>query len=159
MLTRVLAVILAILFLPEKGFAQKASPTEVAALWGLGIGFLTYILLYYICFSLCLYIISKKTKQTDCWMAWVPLANLILICKIGGMPYSLILGFLSGFVPIVGFFSVPGLLGYMWFKIALARAKPGWLGVGTVVPLLGLVCMAIIASANDPEKRMNSESD
>jgi hypothetical protein len=79
-------------------------------------------------------------------MAWVPIANLFLICKIINVPYWYLLGYLLGFIPYyIGTICSLVLLGFFWFKIAQARGKPGWVGILVCFPLVGLVVMGYLA--------------
>ncbi len=104
-------------------------------------------LLFYIYYSVCLQLISKKTNQGPIWLAWVPIAQLFLMCKIAGISYLWLLLLLLSFIPIVGMLSSLGLGGFIWYKIALARQKPGWLGILTVIPIVGLVFTGYLAFA------------
>ena len=40
----------------------------------------------YVWFALCLYIIAKKTGTPNPWLAWIPIANFYLMCKVAGKP-------------------------------------------------------------------------
>jgi len=99
----------------------------------------------YVYGALCLMFIAKKTNQGPTWMAWVPIANLFLMAKIAGLPYIWLLIFLGGFIPYLGALVSMGFAGYIWWKIAEARGKPGWLGILCVLPLASFVGMGILA--------------
>jgi len=92
----------------------------------------------YVYYALTLQLIGNKTGTTDAWMAWVPIANLYLMCKIAKKPgWWTVLMFIP-FVNIVIFVIV-------WMGIAQARRKPAWLGVLMLVPVVGLIIPAHLA--------------
>lgn len=143
--------------------SSRFSKTGVAAAATIGIAavliVLFFVALFYVYSSLCLYLIAKKTAQEPAWLAWIPIGNLFLMCKIGKLSYLWLLPLLVPFVamPIVflfgaitgaagaaitGGFSViilvmqilsslamAALFAFIWYKIALARNKPGWIGI------------------------------
>ena len=92
----------------------------------------------YIWVALCLYIIAKKTNTENPWMAWIPIANVVLACQIAGKPWWWIFLF---FIPIVNI--VLGII-VMW-KICEVRGKPGWLGILMIIPVANLIIPGILA--------------
>ncbi len=108
------------------------------------------LLLAYIYSAICLQYIAKKTNASPAWLAWVPVGNIFLMCKIGGVSYWWMLLLLLLFVPY-NFITVPvslGFFGFVWYKIALARNKPGWVGVLAVIPLVHLFIYGYLAFSN-----------
>jgi hypothetical protein len=58
------------------------------------------------------------------------------------------LGLLTLLIPIInilGNFYAIGLFVYLWYKIALARNKPGWIGILTIIPIANFVAMGYLA--------------
>ncbi|MBU1726786.1 MAG: hypothetical protein KJ880_04065 [Candidatus Omnitrophica bacterium] len=106
---------------------------------------LIIVLIGYIYTALCLYLIAKKTAKDPAWMAWIPIANLFLMCKIGSVSYWFLLILLLGAIPFAGFLFVIGFSGFVWYKIALERGKDGWIGILTCIPLIGLITMGYLA--------------
>ena len=106
-------------------------------------------LLLYIYSAICLQIIAKKTGQHPAWMAWIPVANLFLMCKIGKLDYKWLLLLLVSFVPLIGTFFGPICVlfwtAFAWYKIAIARGKEGWIGAITIIPVIGLFTMGYLA--------------
>jgi hypothetical protein len=90
-------------------------------------------------------LIAKKTSQTPAWLAWIPIANLFLMCKIAALPYWWLFGILLGFIPYVGWLLSSALSGYIWYRIALARNKPGWVGILIIIPVVNLAIMGYLA--------------
>ena len=102
-------------------------------------------LLFYVYISYCLFLIARKTDQGPLWWAWVPILNLILMLKIAGLSYYWLGGFLLGLIPIVGNIFVLAISAYIWYKIALVRNKPGWLGILACLPIVNLVIIGYLA--------------
>jgi hypothetical protein len=104
-------------------------------------------LLFYIYSAVCLFIIAKKTATPRPWLAWIPLANLFLMCKAGGLSYLWLLGLFLGLMPFIGTLLTAALMAFIWYNIALKRNKPGWLGILTIVPVVNLVVVGYLAFA------------
>ncbi|MDP2943630.1 MAG: hypothetical protein Q8O36_09030 [Candidatus Omnitrophota bacterium] len=127
--------------------------TETAAFMAFLMAFAGVIificLLLYIYSAICLQIIAKKTGQHLAWMAWIPVANLFLMCKIGKLDYKWLLLLLVSFVPLIGTFFGPICAlfwtAFAWYKIAIARGKEGWIGAITIIPVIGLFTMGYLA--------------
>ena len=92
----------------------------------------------YVWIALCLYIVAKKTNTANPWLAWIPVANVLLACQIAGKPWWWIFFFL---IPIAN--AVFGIL-VMW-KICEVRSKPGWLALLMLVPVANLIIPGILA--------------
>jgi hypothetical protein len=91
--------------------------------------------------AFCLYTIAKKTNTENPWLAWIPIANIVLACQIAGKPWWWVFLF---FIPIA---NIVFAILVVW-KIAEARKKPGWLGILLIVPIVNLVIFGIIAFAD-----------
>lgn len=123
---------------------QKAKNLEKLVAVFAGIILLLLIPIY-IYSSICLQFIAKKTNRPPVWLAWIPVANLFLMCKIAGISYWWLLLILGSFIPVLGFVCAMGLTGFLWYKIAIARNKPGWIGVLAIVPLVNFFIMGYLA--------------
>ncbi len=97
--------------------------------WGLAV---------YAWFALCLYLIAGKTGTRDAWLAWIPFANLYLMCKVAGLSGWWAILF---FIPLVNLI----LVVVVWMNIARACNKPSWLGILMLVPLVNLVIPGALA--------------
>ncbi len=82
--------------------------------------------------------IAGKTGTPDGWLAWIPVANVYLMCKIAGKPTWWVVLFFIPFVNIIMSIIV-------WMGIAEARRKPAWLGVLMIVPVANLIVPAHLA--------------
>jgi len=116
-------------------------------------GILTVIgLVLYIYFALALYAIAKKTDTPNPWMAWVPIANIILTWQISKTPvWTLIVLFAAMFVtfiPIIGQLLAFGIIAiqiFWWWKICEKIGYPSWWSVMQLIPVVWLVMIGIMA--------------
>ncbi|MBN2187089.1 MAG: hypothetical protein JW732_06530 [Dehalococcoidia bacterium] len=88
--------------------------------------------------ALCLQNIARKTDTEPEWLAWIPIANLYLMCKIAQKPWWWVLLF---FIPIANIV----ILVLVWMRIAEARDKNRWLGLLILVPLANLIFLGYLA--------------
>ena len=126
-------------------FTPGQKKIAAAVTIGVMLTILFFVLVVYIYASICLQLIAKKTGSPDPWLAWIPVANVFLMCKIAGLSYWWLLVFLLSFIPVLGMLCNMAISGYIWYKIALARNKPGWIGAISIVPLVGLITMGYLA--------------
>ncbi len=79
-----------------------------------------------------IYILAKKTNTPKAWLAFIPIAQLYLFCKIGGKPgwWMLLM-----FIPIIQIF----IFTFTWMGIAQVRNRPPWLGLFILVPVVNLI--------------------
>ena len=103
----------------------------MAVLWAV------WLVVYAFC-AICLQVMANKTNTELGWLAWIPLANLYLMCKIAGKPGWWTLLF---FVPFVGLIATI----VIWVGIADARGKPGWMGAFIILPVLNFGLMGYLA--------------
>lgn len=130
--------------------SEKDAKLAVAVAGGIFLVLIVIIIVLYVYSALCLFFIAKKTSTEPAWMAWVPIANMFLMCNIAKMSYLWLLGLLGSLIPylsIVANIYLMGLFVYMWYKIAIARGKPGWVGILTIIPVVNLVIMGYLAFA------------
>lgn len=95
----------------------------------------------YIYISLALQAIATKTGTPNAWLAWIPIANLILMLQVANKPLWWFLLFLIPLVNVV--ISI-----IVWMAVAEARGKPSWWGIITIVPLVGLIVPGYLAWAD-----------
>lgn len=106
----------------------------------------------YVYGSLALMTIAKRTKTENAWLAWIPIANIYLMMRIGKLPtWSLALWALI-FVPMLGGLTAAGMNVWYWWMIAERRGKEGWWGILMLVPILNLVLLGILAWGEDEKK-------
>src|SRR5579884_3977583 len=92
-------------------------------------------LAYYVAFAAALMTIARKTGTPGAGLAWIPIANLVLMCRIAGQSGWLALVFL---IPVVNLIMAI----VFWSVIARKRGKPGWMGVLIIIPLVNLLVVA-----------------
>jgi len=85
----------------------------------------------------CLQIIAVKTDTENGWLAWIPIANIYLICKIAEKPGWWLLLLL---IPVVNIF----ISIIVWMEIAKACNKSDWLGILMIVPIVNLIVLGYL---------------
>lgn len=100
--------------------------------------YFVFILAFYIYGALALQTIAKKTNALNSWMAWVPIANIYLMCLIAKRPGWWVVLF---FVPIANIIATI----MIWMDIAVARGKENWWGILMLVPGLNLIVPGYLA--------------
>lgn len=92
----------------------------------------------YIYMALALQTIAVKTNTANAWLAWVPIANAILMLQIAKKPLWWIILFAIPIVNIV-------IVIMVWMGVAEARQKPNWWGILAIVPLVNMVVPGYLA--------------
>jgi len=126
----------------EQKFSQESqtvTAADTAAFLAIFLGIILAILLFFhVFFALCLQLIAIKTCTQPSWLAWIPVANLFLMCKIGGLSYFWLLALFVPFLNLV-------VTIYMWCRISEARGKPGILSLLLLVPIANLIFVVYLA--------------
>jgi uncharacterized membrane protein YphA (DoxX/SURF4 family) len=131
-------------------------PAAMAGLGAMIAGLIVFSIIasvvIYVYYGITVMFTAKKLSVEPSWLAWIPIANLVLMAKMAKMhwwPVLLVIGFI---IPFVNFVAVIMLLVYyiIWlWKICEERGKEGWLAVLIIVPGLGalwnLVLWGILA--------------
>ncbi len=100
-------------------------------------GLLLY-LVFYIVETVPVYVIAKRCGHEYAWLAFVPLANLWLLCDMADLEMWFLIVWLVPYVNIL-------FLAWIWWRIAENTNKPGYIGLLMVVPLLNLLVGYYIA--------------
>ena len=95
-------------------------------------------ILLYLWFALCLYTIANKTRTPNPQLAWIPIANFYLMCKIAGKPGWWTVLF---FIPLVNIVT----LIIVWMAIAKARHQPAWIGILMIIPVANIIIPGVLA--------------
>jgi hypothetical protein len=103
--------------------------------------FAAFFAAFYIYMALALMTIATKTNTPNGWLAWIPIANLILMLNIARKPVWWILLCLIPLVNII-------ILIIVWMAIAEARQKPNWWGILMIVPFVNLIVPGYLAWAD-----------
>ncbi len=88
--------------------------------------------------AFCLQTIAIKTNTKDEWLAWIPIANLYLVCKTAGRPGW---WFLLCLIPLVNIIVTI----ILWMEIAKARNEASWLGILTIIPIVNFIVLGYLA--------------
>ncbi|HYE65624.1 MAG TPA: DUF5684 domain-containing protein [Pyrinomonadaceae bacterium] len=117
-------------------FALQSNPLfSVLKLVGvlLVLGFALYLYL-----GITLMLLARKTETPGAGLAWIPIANLFLMCRIARRPawWGLLL-----LIPLLNLF----FFALVWMSIAEVRGRPAWIGGLAVVPLIGLIVPLYLA--------------
>jgi hypothetical protein len=136
--------LLALLVLSPIGRALAQDNNSLAAA-GLGVGLIMVFLVFaaacYVYMALALQTIANKTKTENSWLAWIPIANMVLMLSVAKKPiWWIILCFIPG-VNLV-------ILVIVMMAVAEARAKPSWWGILFIVPVANLVVPGMLAWAD-----------
>jgi hypothetical protein len=126
-------------------FAQDSSSSDgtMPALFagGMLLFFLVFAAACYVYVALALSTIATKTNTENPWLAWIPIANVVLMLNIAKKPIWWIILF---FIPIVSI--VIAII--VWMGVAEARGKPNWWGILLIVPVVGLIVPGYLAWAD-----------
>lgn len=100
--------------------------------------FLLIFFFFYIFYAVTLMMIARRTQTSGAGLAWIPIANLFLMCHIARRPNWW--GVMC-FVPILNllFFTM------LWMGIAEASGKSIFVGLLAIVPFVGLLVPAYLA--------------
>lgn len=99
-------------------------------------------ILAYVVISVSLFVLANRKKEEFSWFAFVPLLNLLLLCKIGKVNPFWLLTFLF---PPVGVFVAVWIL----MRVASACGKSWVWGILMAVPCVQLVAWPLLAAGAD----------
>jgi len=119
-------------------------------------------ILPYIYYAVTLQMIASKTGTENAWLAWIPIAQVYLECKIAGKPgWWLLLRLLPVLIPFAGLIITSIVTIIVWMGISEARRKSTWLGILSIVPLLNLFLFGYLAFSKDegPIKKEEKKAD
>lgn len=104
--------------------------------------FLLSGLALYVYFSVTLMAIARKTNTPGAGMAWIPVVNLYLMCRIGRRPGW---WFLLLFIPVIGLV----VFAVIWMSIAEVSGKSVLVGALAIVPVIGWIVPAYLAAGKN----------
>lgn len=103
---------------------------------------IVFFLVFYVYSAVCLMFLAKKTGTSNGWMAWIPILNIYLTCKVAGKSGLWMIWF---FIPIVNIIALPIIAVLLWVGIAQRVGRSGWWGVLMLFPILNLIMMGVLA--------------
>lgn len=134
-------LLLALLVSGGTALAFQDEQVAIAAAGAFMLVFLVIGLGFYVYLALALQTIAKKTNTVNPWLAWIPIANIVLMLNIAQKPIWWIILCFIPFVNIVIFIIV-------WMAIAKARNKPEWWGILMIVPFVNIIVPGYLAWAD-----------
>ncbi|MBD3244993.1 MAG: hypothetical protein GF335_03305 [Candidatus Moranbacteria bacterium] len=145
--------------------AEQLDPTAAGAIAAtfatFGIIFLILGIALYVYYAICLMKIAKRLNVNNAWMAWIPVANVVLQLQVAKMSPWLALVFVGMFIPVVNFIAGIAMLVInviSWMKIAERLGKPNWWGVLTLVPIVNLIVPGYLAFSQSQSQSANKTS-
>lgn len=123
---------------PMAGYPDLAATSDPAMSATTMIIFLIIALAVYLYTAWCLLHIAKKTNTPNEWLAWIPIANIVLMVQIARLPLWWIVGLLIPYLNIA-------VAVYVWWKIAEQRRRPGWWGILMLIGPVNLVLLWFLA--------------
>ena len=88
--------------------------------------------------------IAKKANHKYPWLAWIPIANIVLMLQMADLHWAWILLLIGFIIPLLNFLVMIAFAVIMvmaWWKIAEKIGKPGWWGLivilAGIIPILG----------------------
>jgi len=105
---------------------------------GMMISGIIFGIIIYLWMAICLQKIAERTGTLNGWLAWIPVANIYLMCMIAGKAWWWLLLCLIPYVNII--FTI-----MLWCRVAEARGKPAWWGVLMLIPVVNFVIPGILA--------------
>lgn len=114
---------------PE-ALGAAAGAFGLSMLFGLALG---------VYFAATLMVIAKKTGTPNAWLAWVPIANVFLLCRAARRP-----GWWALLLCLPGLNLVAAVV--IWMGIAAARGREAWTGALILIPVIGFFVPAYLAS-------------
>jgi len=120
---------------------------NLGALMAFGLIFLAIFLAIYIYAAIALMCIAKKTKTSNRWLAFIPIANFYLVTQMAKQSGWWTLILLAGFIPMIGSLVV-GVVGiWMFWMIAEKIKFPGWTSILLIIPVVNLIMLGVWAWA------------
>lgn len=103
--------------------------------------FFEFIILFFIVYFYCaisLQVIAKRTNTNNSWLAWIPFANLFLMCKIARVA---LWWFILLFIPLINIF----IFVVLWMKISQQCGFSKYVGLVILVPIVNLFIFGFLA--------------
>lgn len=120
------------------GMPMPSAAAASAGLFAMNAGMIFGTIISLIVAGIPLYIIAQKRGHQSPWLAFIPIANLYLMCEIAEKPITWMLAML---VPCVGVI----FLCLAWNDIAEKMGFQNWLGWLMIVPVVNIAVMYYIA--------------
>jgi hypothetical protein len=132
-------VILATVVLtPILALAQSDEMPSAGMSMAVGAVILICALAAYVYVALAVQTIANKTNTPNSWLAWIPIANIILLLNVAQKPVWWIVLFLIPLVSLI-------MAIIVWMAVAERRGKPSWWGIMLIVPVMNVIMPGYLA--------------
>lgn len=138
----------------------KAEASQAGIMLIFAVISLILVLGLYIYSALTFQAIAKKLKHQSPWLAWIPIANIVLLYQLSGTPsWTIILyfvGLVLAAIPVVGLILSIGvaIIAVYWFWMICEKLnRPAWWSIFSAVLFpVWLVMVGIMAWSDAPAK-------
>lgn len=118
---------------------SDADAAAAAGIFGaFALVYVIFLVAMYVYMALALSTIAKKTNTVNPWLAWIPVANIVLMLNVAKKPVWWIVLL---FIPVANIIVAV----ITWMAIAEARHKPSWMGILMLVPGANFVVPGYLA--------------
>lgn len=96
----------------------------------------------YVYLALTMMLTAQRLKVKNAWLAWIPIANLVLLSKMAKMHWWPVLLLIAFFIPLLNIIAMITLavFAFIWqWKILERRKLPGWWCLLQLIPIVGWV--------------------
>lgn len=105
------------------------------------------VIIFYIYYSLCFFLMMKKTHKKHVWISWIPWINFFVApLMIANISLAWLWLYFLLLVPVINLFVFIFFIFFVYYvqyKMAVAFNKPGWLGVVACLPVIGLLTFPV----------------
>ncbi len=126
----------------DTGMTTPVDPATAGAAMAIFAGMMLFFFIFmaitYVYMGITLMKIAKKTNTPNAWLAWIPIANAVLMLQIAKRPMWWII---LMFIPLVNI--VIGIM--VWMDLAEAVKKERWWGILIIVPVVGIIVPGYLA--------------
>lgn len=135
----------------EQITAALAANPETAALAGIFVGLIISAIIVgfitYVYTALTMMFTAQRLKIENPWLAWIPVANLVLMSKMAKMHWWPVLLSITLFIPFVNLLAAVALsvfyIIWLW-KICEFRKREGWWAILILIPFFGIIWQYIV---------------
>ncbi len=92
----------------------------------------------YVYFAYTLSVIASKMDVEQAWMAWIPIANFYLMCRMADRSVWLLVLLMVPLANVV-------VLAVLWIDITNERLGFGWPGILAVIPVVNIAFSGYLA--------------
>jgi len=92
----------------------------------------------YLWMALCMHLIANRTGTPNGWLAWIPIFNIYLFCKVAGH---------SGWWIFITLVPLINIIVYLifWGDICGRQNRPNWLGILMIIPFISWIIPGVLA--------------